>query len=498
MAQQGTAPTIRASKGGTPIVMVTAYDAPTARIADDAGVDIILVGDSVAMVVLGYDDTLQVTVADMAHHVGAVARARPRALVVADMPWLSYHLSVEDAVRNAAQLIRAGAAAVKLEGGRARVAVVEALVDAQIPVMGHLGLTPQSVHAMGGYKVQGQQAESAATLVDDAHALAGAGCFAIVLECVPREVARLVTAEVPVPTIGIGAGPDCDGQVLVLHDLLGLEDRPLPKFVRRYATAKADAVAAVSAYAADVRAGAFPSDAESYHLSDEVAASLRRRSAHGVNIRILRWVIVGLLVVGGVAFLAVGANSPADPSFKADNGPVSLKRTPFGDFTEIGFRIEGGCGPGHRRPLRPAGRDGGPAGPGPHGAQGPRRLRRDAVQVRHRLHRRVLHEGHPAAPVDRLLRRLGPVRVHRRHDALHPHAQLPHLRRRPALPVGPRGAPGGAATPGHRAGHPPRRRRRLHLVSRPVQSRVCRQRSFGDSEGPRRVHCLTLLGCWSP
>jgi 3-methyl-2-oxobutanoate hydroxymethyltransferase len=274
MAQQRTAPTIRASKGGTPLVMVTAYDAPTARIADDAGVDVILVGDSVAMVVLGYEDTLQVTVADMAHHVGAVARARPRALVVADMPWLSYHLSVEEAVRNAAVLVRAGAAAVKLEGGRARVPVVEALVDAQIPVMGHLGLTPQSVHAMGGYKVQGQQAETAAALVEDARALAGAGCFAIVLEGVPREVARLITAEVPVPTIGIGAGPDCDGQVLVLHDLLGLEDRPLPKFVRRYGTAKADGVAAVAAYAADVRARAFPSDAESYHLSDEVAAAL--------------------------------------------------------------------------------------------------------------------------------------------------------------------------------------------------------------------------------
>jgi 3-methyl-2-oxobutanoate hydroxymethyltransferase len=274
MAQQRTAPTIRASKGGTPLVMVTAYDAPTARIADDAGVDVILVGDSVAMVVLGYDDTLQVTVADMAHHVGAVARTRPEAMVVADMPWLSYHLTVEDAVRNAAVLVRAGAAAVKLEGGRARVPVVEALVDAQIPVMGHLGLTPQSVHAMGGYKVQGQQADTAAALVDDARALAGAGCFAIVLECVPREVARLVTAEVPVPTIGIGAGPDCDGQVLVLHDLLGLEDRILPKFVRRYGTAKADAVTAVTAYAADVRARAFPSDAESYHLSDEVAAAL--------------------------------------------------------------------------------------------------------------------------------------------------------------------------------------------------------------------------------
>ena len=274
MAQHVTAPAIRARKGGTPLVMVTAYDAPTARIADDAGVDVILVGDSVAMVVLGYEDTLQVTVDDMAHHVAAVGRARPRALVVADLPWLSYHLSAEDAVRNAAALVRAGAAAVKLEGGRSRVPVVEALVDAQIPVMGHLGLTPQSVHALGGYRVQGQQAEAAAGLVDDARALAAAGCFAIVLECVPREVARLVTESVPVPTIGIGAGPDCDGQVLVLHDLLGLEDRIVPKFVRRYGTVKADAVAAVAAYADDVRARAFPSDAESYHLSDDVAAAL--------------------------------------------------------------------------------------------------------------------------------------------------------------------------------------------------------------------------------
>jgi 3-methyl-2-oxobutanoate hydroxymethyltransferase len=274
MAQHVTAPAVRAAKGGIPLVMVTAYDAPTARMADDAGVDVILVGDSVAMVVLGYDDTLQVTVADMAHHVGAVARARPRALIVADMPWLSYHLSTEDAVLNAATLVRAGAAAVKLEGGRSRVAVVEALVDAQIPVMGHLGLTPQSVHALGGYRVQGQQADAAAVLVDDARALTDAGCFAIVLECVPREVAALITREVAVPTIGIGAGPDCDGQVLVLHDLLGLEDRIAPRFVRRYGALKADGVAAVSAYAADVRARAFPSDAESYHLSDDVAASL--------------------------------------------------------------------------------------------------------------------------------------------------------------------------------------------------------------------------------
>jgi 3-methyl-2-oxobutanoate hydroxymethyltransferase len=274
MAQHVTAPALRARKGGTPLVMVTAYDTPTARIADEAGVDVILVGDSVAMVVLGYEDTLQVTVADMAHHVAAVGRARPRALVVADLPWLSYHLSAEDAVRNAGTLIRAGAAAVKLEGGRVRVPVVRALVDAQIPVMGHLGLTPQSVHALGGYRVQGQEAEAAAGLVEEAVALAEAGCFAVVLECVPREVARLITDAVPVPTIGIGAGPDCDGQVLVLHDLLGLEDRIAPKFVRRYGSLKAEGVAGVAAYAEDVRSGRFPSDGESYHLSDAVAGTL--------------------------------------------------------------------------------------------------------------------------------------------------------------------------------------------------------------------------------
>ncbi len=284
MAGNVTAPTIRAGKGGTPLVMVTAYDAPTAHIADEAGVDVILVGDSVAMVVLGYEDTLQVSVSDMAHHVAAVSRARPRALVVADLPWLSYHLSTDDAVRNAATLILAGAAAVKLEGGRNRVPVVEALVDAQIPVMGHLGLTPQSVHALGGYRVQGQQADAATALLDDARGLAGAGCFAIVLECVPREVARLITREVEVPTFGIGAGPDCDGQVLVLHDLLGIEDRIVPKFVRRYASLKADAVAAVAAYGADVRARAFPSDAESYHLSDEVIATLGITGSAGMDI----------------------------------------------------------------------------------------------------------------------------------------------------------------------------------------------------------------------
>ena len=275
MATQLTAPAVRARKGaGEPLVMVTAYDAPGARIADEAGVDMILVGDSLAMVVLGYDDTLQVTVEDMAHHVGAVARAKPRALVVGDLPWMSYHLGPEDAVRNAAQLVRAGAQAVKLEGGRKRVPVIEAIADAEIPVMGHIGLTPQSIHALGGFKVQGKEADAAARLVDDAIALTEAGCFAIVLECVPDAVARMVTEAVPVPTIGIGAGPWCDGQVLVFHDVLGLEDRVLPKFVRRYASLKSDATAAIAAFAADVRTGRFPADAEAYHLADDVATAL--------------------------------------------------------------------------------------------------------------------------------------------------------------------------------------------------------------------------------
>ena len=277
-----TVPAFRSRKGGPPLVMVTAYDAPSARVADEAGVDAVLVGDSVAMVVLGYDDTLQVTVDDMARHVAAVARTRPRALVVADLPWMSYHLSVDEGVRNAAVLIRAGAEAVKLEGGRRRLPVVEALLGAEIPVMGHLGLTPQSVHVMGGYRVQGQQADAAEALVDDALALAGAGCFAIVLECVPRELAAAVTRAVPVPTIGIGAGPDCDGQVLVFHDLVGLEDRVLPRFVRRYGSLKAEAVAAVAAYGADVRSGRFPSDEESYHLSADVAGALAR-AGYGVG-----------------------------------------------------------------------------------------------------------------------------------------------------------------------------------------------------------------------
>lgn len=272
-----TVPSVRNRKvrnGDEPLVMVTAYDAPSARVADEAGVDLILVGDSVAMVVLGYDDTLQVTVDDLAHHTAAVARAKPRPLIVADLPWMSYHVSTEDTVRNAAQLIRAGGECVKLEGGRKRVPMIEALVDAEIPVMGHIGLTPQSVHAMGGFKVQGKESDAAMALVSDAKALAHAGCFAIVLEGVPTEVASLVTAAVDVPIIGIGAGSDCDGQVLVYHDVLGIEDRIAPKFVRRYAEVKAASVAGVSAYAADVRSGQFPSPAESYHLSADAAETL--------------------------------------------------------------------------------------------------------------------------------------------------------------------------------------------------------------------------------
>jgi 3-methyl-2-oxobutanoate hydroxymethyltransferase len=276
-----SAPDIRARKGdGPPLVMVTAYDYPSARVADGAGVDMILVGDTLAMVVLGHDDTLRVTTDEMAHHVAAVARAKPRALVIGDLPWLSYHLSREDTVRNAAALVRAGAAAVKLEGGRKRLDAVHAILDAEIPVMGHLGLTPQSIHAVGGFKVQGKQLDAAQAIVDDAVALADAGCFAIVLECVPDAVARLVTDAVPVPTIGIGAGRHCDGQVLVYHDLLGFEDRLAPKFVRRYAALKADATAAVERFADDVRSGRFPASEETYHLADDVADAL---GLHGAN-----------------------------------------------------------------------------------------------------------------------------------------------------------------------------------------------------------------------
>jgi len=272
-----TAPQIRARKvrsGSDPLVMVTAYDAPGSRIASAAGVDMILVGDSLAMVVLGYEDTLQIGIDEMAHHVAAVARARPSAMIVGDLPWMSYHVDRADTVRNAARLIRAGAHCVKLEGGAKRVPMVEAIVDAEIPVMGHIGLTPQSVHAQGGFRVQGRESEAALQLVADAKALQHAGCFALVIEGVPDAVANMITESLDIPTIGIGAGAGTDGQVLVLHDLLGLEDRMAPKFVRRYAALGDAATDAVRAYADDVRARRFPSAAESYHLNEAQAEAL--------------------------------------------------------------------------------------------------------------------------------------------------------------------------------------------------------------------------------
>ena len=276
--------------------MLTVYDTPGARIADAAGVDIMLVGDSVANTVLGYADTLQVDIGVMAHHVAAVSRAAPRALLVGDMPWMSYHLSHDEAVRNAATLVRAGAEAVKLEGGRARVGVVEAILNAEIPVMGHLGLTPQSVHAMGGYRVQGRDTAGAETLLNDAKALAAAGCFALVLEGIPDVVAGQITDEVDIPTIGIGAGGRCDGQVLVFHDLLGLRDGTPPKFVRQYADLTTAAVEAVSQWADDVRGGSFPSEAETYHLPGRAAligpglpGQLSRRPGKGSGGRRLPW-----------------------------------------------------------------------------------------------------------------------------------------------------------------------------------------------------------------
>lgn len=250
--------------GGAPLVVTTAYDEPTARYADAAGVDLLLVGDSVANAVLGQADTLHVFLDDLVHHTRAVAAAAPRALIVADMPWLSYHTTPAGAVANAAALIRAGARCVKLEGGSLRAEVVEALVNTDIPVMGHLGLTPQSVLALGGYRVQAKSNEAAAMLVNEARALEDLGVCALVLECVPSVVGAMVTEALTIPTIGIGAGPETDGQVLVLHDLLGLSPRPPAKFVRTYADIGHLITTAVSQYAHDVRNGQFPNESEGY------------------------------------------------------------------------------------------------------------------------------------------------------------------------------------------------------------------------------------------
>lgn len=272
MRDKVTVPAILAHKGGPRLKVVTAYDTPSAQIADQAGADIILVGDTLAHVVLGFEDTLPATVDIMVHHTAAVARAKPAALVLGDLPWLSFHISVEETVHNAGRLMREGRAeAVKLEGGRKRLPMIEALLSAEIPVMGHLGLTPQSIHAMGGYRVQGRGVEAARELVEDARALADAGVFAIVLEGVPDIVAQIVTREVQVPTIGIGAGPSCDGQVLVYHDVLGLHQGRLPKFVRQYTHLADIATEALERFFADIEAGTFPADNESYHMDEESA-----------------------------------------------------------------------------------------------------------------------------------------------------------------------------------------------------------------------------------
>jgi 3-methyl-2-oxobutanoate hydroxymethyltransferase len=270
-----TAPAILDRKGGPKISTVTAYDYPGAIIADRAGIDIILVGDSVANVVHGMETTLEIGLDEIVLHTRAVQRAKPQALVVADMPWLTFHLGAEDAVRNAGRLVRdGGAEAVKLEGGRKRIPVVEAILDAEIPVMGHIGLTPQSVHAMGGFKVQGKVVDAAREMIEDAKELSDAGCFAIVIEGVPDILGEIITKEVDAPTIGIGAGPHTDGQVLVFHDVLGLGSGRYPKFVRPYASLADDAVAALERYKADVESGSFPGEEESYHAPDEVVSEL--------------------------------------------------------------------------------------------------------------------------------------------------------------------------------------------------------------------------------
>jgi 3-methyl-2-oxobutanoate hydroxymethyltransferase len=258
--------TLAANSANKKITCLTAYDYPTARLMDEAGVDIVLVGDSVGMVMLGYDSTLPLTVEEALHHTKAVRRGVQRALVVADMPYGSYHAELHEALRNAMRFVKeSGAEAVKIEGGERRLELIVRLTEAEIPVMGHIGLTPQSVNALGGYRVQGKTPGTAEQLLRDARSVEAAGAFAIVLEAMPRELAAEITRAVRIPTIGIGAGPDCDGQVLVLHDMLGLTFQDAPKFARRYANVGEIISNAVKEYCADVQNGSFPSDAESYH-----------------------------------------------------------------------------------------------------------------------------------------------------------------------------------------------------------------------------------------
>jgi len=283
-----TVPSILERKSAAPsqnssaakITCLTAYDYPTARLLDEAGVDVLLVGDSLAMVVLGYESTLPVTLEEMLHHTRAVRRGTRRALLVADMPYGSYHDDPMEAVRHAVRFVKeAGAEAVKIEGGERRMELMARIVEAEIPVMGHIGLTPQSVNAFGGFRVQGKTEEAGDQLMRDARAVEAAGAFAIVLESIPRELAARITAELRIPTIGIGAGPDCDGQILVIHDLVGLSFGHQPKFVRRYADVGEIISRAAAEYCRDVQQGRFPSDEESYHLPAEHrdAPSARRR-----------------------------------------------------------------------------------------------------------------------------------------------------------------------------------------------------------------------------
>jgi len=260
------------------LVCLTAYDYPTARLVDEAGVDIVLVGDSLGMVVLGYENTLPLTVDEMLHHTRAVRRGVRRALLVADMPYGSFHEDKNEAVRNAVRFVKeAGAEAVKIEGGERRMDLIAQLVEAEIPVMGHIGLTPQSMHAFGGFRVQGKTVEAAEQLLRDARAVEAAGAFSIVLESIPRELAARITAELRIPTIGIGAGPECDGQILVLHDMIGLSMGRTPKFARRYTNVGEAISQAVTAYAEDVHEGRFPADEESYHLSSHLSGEVRER-----------------------------------------------------------------------------------------------------------------------------------------------------------------------------------------------------------------------------
>jgi 3-methyl-2-oxobutanoate hydroxymethyltransferase len=274
--QKITTATLKEKKlGHEPITCLTAYDYATARLVDEAGIDIVLVGDSLAQTMLGYENTLSVTTDEMLHHTRAVRRGVKHALLVADMPYGSYHVNPEEAVRNAARFVKEGGAeAVKIEGGEKRADLIRRIIDAEVPVTGHIGLTPQSIHVMGGYKVQGKNLSAIEQLMHDAVALERAGVACIYLEGIPREVAAMITAEVATPTIGIGAGPDCDGQVLVIHDILGLTFAPPAKFVRRYADVAEVISNAVYAFRADVLSQQYPSDAESYHLPKDAKAAL--------------------------------------------------------------------------------------------------------------------------------------------------------------------------------------------------------------------------------